>query len=322
MSKKKDSTGVIKHKSVSYAKWGYIFTAPFFITYIVCSLVPQFMTFYYSFFQRYKNQKTLQFEEKFIGLANYAKLFEPNKVGTIPTLSYLGNTMIMWILGAIPQFVIAILLAVWFTSSRLKIKGQQFFKTVIYMPNLIMASAISMLFFAVFNQSGPIGLLFNWNYEESKWGTWLLVAGMNFLMWFGNTTIVLMAGIMGIDQSLFEAAAIDGAGSWKVFTKITIPMLMPIVNYAFITALIGGVNMFDIPQVLTKGTGRPADTSRTLIMQLNSYLGTSKNYGMGGALSALIFIFAMVLSLFIYSFISKQYQNQPSIYKKVKKGGK
>lgn len=319
MGNKNESTGVnTKHKSVSYAKWGYIFIAPFFLVYTVCSLVPQFLTIYYSFFEKYRSGLK-DIGPNFVGLKNYIALFQPDSVGQIVMIKYLGNTMMMWILGAVPQFIVAILLAVWFTSARLNIKYQQFFKTVIYMPNLIMASAISMLFFAVFNQNGPIGQLFGWNYEVSTWGTWALVAGMNFLMWFGNTTIVLMAGIMGIDQSLFEAAAIDGANSWKVFTRITIPMLMPIVNYAFITALIGGINMYDIPQVLTKGTGKPNNVAKTLIMQLSSYMGTSKNYGMGGALSVLIFLFAMVLSLFVYSFISKQYQNQPSIYKK---GGK
>ncbi len=321
MSKKQNQDGTVKLKSVSYAKWGYIFIAPFFIVYILCSLTPQFLTIYYSFFEKYRKGLT-EIGPNFVGLQNYIKLFTPDKNGQIDLFKYLGNTMIMWIMGAVPQFVVAILLAVWFTSARLKIKGQQFFKTVIYMPNLIMASAISMLFYAIFNQAGPIGVMFNWNYEVSTWGTRALVAGMNFLMWFGNTTIVLMAGIMGIDQSLFEAAAIDGAGSWKVFTKITIPMLMPIVNYAFITALIGGINMYDIPQVLTKGTGRPNNTSKTLIMVLNSYMGTSKNYGMGGALSVIIFIFAMILSLFIYSFLAKQYKDAPSVYKKVKKGGK
>ena len=321
MSKKNQSAGAVKHKSVSYAKWGYIFIAPFFVVYTLCSLVPQFLTIYYSFFEKYRNGLK-EIGPNFVGLQNFISLFKPDTTGTIVMIKYLGNTMMMWILGAVPQFVVAILLAVWFTSARLKIKGQHFFKTVIYMPNLIMASAISMLFYSVFNQAGPIGRLLNWNYETSTWGTWALVAGMNFLMWFGNTTIVLMAGIMGIDQSLFEAAAIDGASSWKVFTKITIPMLMPIVNYAFITALIGGINMYDIPQVLTKGTGRPNNAAKTLIMQLSSYMGTSKNYGMGGALSVLIFIFSMVLSLFVYSFIAKQYQNEPSIYKKQKKGGR
>ena len=129
-----------KLKSVSYAKWGYIFIAPFFIAYIVFTLVPQFLTIYNSFFETYRIGLQ-QVGPNFVGLDNYKALFTPDPDGTILILKYAANTMILWIAGAVPQFVIAMLLALFFTSYRLNIKGQGFFKTVIYMPNLIMAAA-------------------------------------------------------------------------------------------------------------------------------------------------------------------------------------
>ena len=122
---------------------------------------------------------------------------------------------------------------------------------------------------------------------------------MNFLMWFGNTTILLMAGIMGIDVSLYEAAEVDGANSWQRFTRITLPLLKPILIYVVITSLIGGIQMFDVPQILTNGTGNPTDTTMTMIMYLNKHL-YSKNYGMGGALSVLLFIVTGILSLIVF----------------------
>jgi multiple sugar transport system permease protein len=125
-------------------------------------------------------------------------------------------------------------------------------------------------------------------------------------MWFGNTTILLMAGIMGIDQSLFEAASIDGASSVQVFFKVTLPLLMPILVYTVITALIGGLQMFDVPQVLTNGAGTPNRTSTTLIMYLNSYLKTSKNYGMAGAISVIIFIITGALSLIVFKSLTRK----------------
>ena len=130
--------------------------------------------------------------------------------------------MIMWIIGAIPQLVFSLLLAVIFTSARLNIKGQTFFKTVIYMPNLVMASAFSMLFFTLFSNVGPINQIIlamtnnTFEFFRNPVSTRCIIAFINFLMWFGNTTILLMAGIMGIDQSLFEAASIDGATSGQV----------------------------------------------------------------------------------------------------------
>ena len=124
---------------------------------------------------------------------------------------------------------------------------------------------------------------------------------MNCLMWFGNTTILLMAGMMGIDTSLFEAAEVDGATSTQVFFKITLPLLRPILVYVIITSLIGGMQMFDVPQILTNGTGDPMRSTMTLIMLLNKHL-FSKNYGMGGALSVFLFIITGILSMIVFRF--------------------
>ncbi len=304
-----------KRKTVSYAKWGYIFILPFFVVYLCFTLIPQFLTIYNSFFENYRDGLT-QIGPNFVGLENYKALFTADSAGTVRILKYLANTMIMWFVGALPQFVIAMLLAIFFTSYRLNIKGQGFFKTVIYMPNLIMAAAFSMLFFTLFSRVGPIQMLL------TKWG-WIdasfdffshrvtvrgMIALMNFLMWFGNTTIVLMAGIMGIDQALFESATLDGANATQVFFRVTLPLLMPIFVYCLITALIGGIQMFDVPQVLTKGNGAPDELSRTLVMYLNGYL-TTKNYGMAGAISVIIFIITGVLGGFVYRMLTAQYRD-------------
>lgn len=136
----------------------------------------------------------------------------------------------------------------------------------------------------------------------------VLISLMNFLMWFGNTTILLMAGIQGIDQTLFEAAQIDGANSWQIFSRVTLPLLSPILVYTVITAMIGGIQMFDVPQILTKGIGMPNRTSMTMVMYLNNYLTTSKNYGMAGAVSVVLFIVSAVLSLIVYNSLSAQYR--------------
>lgn len=93
---------------------------------------------------------------------------------------------------------------------------------------------------------------------------------MNFLMWFGNTTIILMAGIMGIDTSLFEAAEVDGASSWQRFYRITLPLLKPILIYVIITSMIGGIQMFDVPQILTNGSGALPNQQRRLLCILIS----------------------------------------------------
>ena len=302
-----------KRKGISYAKWGYLFILPFFITYCIFALVPQLLTIYNSFFENYR-EGLKQVGPYFVGMRNYVKLFTPDKNGSIAILKFAGNTMLMWLEGAVPQVLIALLLSVIFTSYRLKIKGQQFFKTVIYMPNLIMASAFSMLFFTLFSNVGPINQLIMQlgiadqpiPFFDKQYTVRGLVALMNFLMWFGNTTILLMAGIMGIDQCLFEAANLDGANSVQVFFKVTLPLLMPVLVYTVITALIGGLQMFDVPQVLTNGAGTPNRSSTTLIMYLNNFLKTSKNYGMAGAVSVIIFIITGLLSILVFKSLAKE----------------
>ena len=144
-----------KRSKISYAKWGYIFIAPFFLAYVLFHFAPQLLTIYNSFFENYREGLT-QVGPNFVGLKNYITLFTPDKNGTIDILKYAGNTIALWVGGAIPQVVISLMLACFFTSYRLKIKGQQFFKTVIYMPNLIMASAFAMLFYMLFSNVGPI----------------------------------------------------------------------------------------------------------------------------------------------------------------------
>ena len=300
MKDSRNSSG--KSKVVRYNKWGYIFLIPFVLVYVTFQLVPLFSTIFNSFFENYR-AGLKQVGPNFVGLANYVTIFSDASI-----LKYTANTLVMWVIGFIPQIIVSLLLGQWFSDIRLKLKGSRFFKTVIYLPNLIMASAFSKLFFALFSDVGPINSILQnigltkepVRFFSSVWATRGLVGFMNFLMWFGNTTIILMAGIMGIDTSLFEAAEVDGANSWQRFYRITLPLLKPILIYVIITSMIGGIQMFDVPQILTNGSGSPAETSKTLIMYLNQHL-YSKNYGLGGALSVFLFIITAILSLIIYA---------------------
>ena len=295
--------GVKRGKVVSYNKWGYIFLIPFVLVYVVFSLIPLASTVYNSFFENYRSGLT-QVGPNFVGLDNYKAILSNSDIWV-----YAKSTLIMWIMGFVPQIVVSLLLGSWFSDPQLRLKGAGFFKTVIYLPNLIMASAFAMLFFTLFSDGGPINSILMqlgiidepFKFMSNIWGTRSLVAGMNFLMWFGNTTILLMAGMMGIDTSLFEAAQVDGATSTQIFYKITLPLLKPILIYVMITSLIGGLQMFDVPQILTNGTGEPMRSSMTLIMYLNKHL-FSKNYGMGGALSVILFIITGILSMIVYKF--------------------
>ncbi len=298
-----------KGNVVKFNRWGYIFLIPFIVVYGIFQLVPMFTTIFNSLFENYRLMGGLkQVGPNFVGFQNFVKLFTEGDLGV-----YFGNTMIMWIMGFVPQIFVSLLLGAWFSDPSLRLKGQRFFKTVIYLPNLIMASAFAMLFFTLFSDGGPINAILMqlgivnepFKFLTNVWSVRSLVALMNFLMWFGNTTILLLAGMLGIDSALFEAAEVDGATATQVFFRVTLPLLRPILIYVMITSLIGGLQMFDVPQILTNGTGDPMRSSMTLIMYLNKHL-FSKNYGMGGALSVILFIITGVLSLIVFKFNTKK----------------
>lgn len=288
-----------KNSTVSYARWGYIFLIPFFVTYVIFSLIPLVTTIYNSFFENYMSGLK-QIGPTFVGLDNYSAILFDTELP-----KYAWNTLLIWTMGFVPQIITSMLLALWFTNLRLKLRFVSFFKTVIYMPNLIMAAAFSMLFWTLFSNIGPVNMLIAAfgleaiDFFASVPGNRALIALMNYLMWFGNTTILLMAAIMGIDYSILESAQMDGANAWKTFWNVTLPSIRPILVYVLLTSLIGGIQMFDVPQILTDGSGGPARTSMTMVMFLNKHL-FSKNYGLAGALSVILFIITAILSFVVY----------------------
>jgi len=296
-----------KHKSISYAKWGYIFILPFFIVYAIFQLYPMLSTIRDSFYSK-MTVGLIEYPEKFVGLDNYTDIFKEGNIFT-----YFGNTFIIWIIGFIPQIFVSLLLAAWFTDIRLKLKAQGFFKVVIYLPNIIMAAAVSMLFFAIFSDIGPINQAYQsitganepYQFFNHVGSTRIIIALINFIMWYGNTTILLMAAIMGVDPALYEAAEIDGASPSQTFWQITIPSIRPILIFVLVTSLIGGVQMYDIPQILTSGDGGRNRTSMTVVMYLNNQISVGKNYGKAGTISVILFIVAAILSLAVAAFNSK-----------------
>lgn len=283
------------------SKWGILFISPYIIAYLIFTALPILISLYRSVFTNYWNG-LIEIGPVFSGLDNYVKLLSDKNL-----YMYLSNTAIMWVLGFAPQIILSVLLAAWLSDHRLGLRGIQFFKTVIYFPNLIIAASFASLFFSFFANIGPVNTLLmdlGWisepfSFFSSKWSTRSLVAFMNCTMWFGNTTLLLLAGMLGIDPSLREAAEVDGANSRQIFIKIIMPLIRPILLYVIITSLIGGIQMFDVPQILTKGTGNPARSSMTVLMYLNKHM-FNKNYGVSGALSVILFLVTASLSLVVF----------------------
>lgn len=295
-----------KKKGINYSKYGYFFILPFFVVYCVFSLWPLISTFYYSLFEY--TTRNLKVTINFAGLKNYFDILGITEGESANFLKYLGNTLRLWIFNFIPQILLSLILAWWLTDNRVRLKGKGTFKILVYMPNIITAASISMLFYALLSQYGPImtalrnaGLISqDFNLMSSVWGTGLSISFILFWMWYGNTTLLLISGLLGINKDLYDAADIDGATSWKKFTKISIPLLRPVLLYVLITSAIGGLQLYDIPALYNANgyVGLPNDSSTTVTMYIMRLY--SSDTGRAASVSILLFLITLAVSLVIF----------------------
>ena len=293
-----------KKSTINYDRYGYIFIAPFFIVFIIFQLYPIFFTFKTSLTDAVGWQKILN--NSIIGLGNFKTLFTANEVSRLFWESF-GNTIIIWLFNFIPQIGMALILASWFTDSHLHLRGQGAFKVLIYMPNIITAATIAMLFFSLFSYPiGPVNTLLQtlgitnmpFEYFRNVAASRGLISFIQWWMWYGNTMIIMIAGISGINPSLFEAAMVDGCTSRQIFWKITLPLIRPILLYNLVTSLVGGFTMFDIPHLMTQGN--PNNTTNTVarFIYTQGFTG-SYNFNMASAASVVLFIIIVLCSLLL-----------------------
>lgn len=323
-----------RSKGVDQSRYGYLFILPFFLVYMVFQAYPLVNTIYLAFQKYMITGANKVIGPTFNGIANFQAVLTKGN-----TIQVFENTIIMWLINFIPQILLALLLAKWFTDNRLKLRGQGAIKVMVYMPNIITAASISVLFYALFAYpQGPVnsllaslGIIDKATYSnagsaatvaiaflEKGWHTRLIISFINFWMWYGHTMIVLIAGMLGISPNLFEAAEVDGASSNQIFHKITLPLLRPILLYTLVTSLIGGMQMYDIPAMMQQ-QGSPAKTmTQTVTMYIMElvYDGT-KDYGRGAAVSVLLFLLTAVLSIILFR-IMRDKSDAPS----KKKGAK
>ena len=308
----------MKRKTVEYGKYGYIFIAPFFLVFLIFQLYPLLYTFYLSFVE-YRMSQGKWCEPKFCGFDNFLSMLSKKDFKTGGTIWFdtlpmnsIKNTIVMWIVNFIPQILLALLLSSWFTDTVVKLKGQGAFKVMMFLPNIITASSIAILFYNLFGNSGPITILLrnlhiidkDFSFLESKAATVGIIGFMQFWMWYGNTMIVLIAGILGINPSLYEAAMVDGASSKQQFFSITMPLLKPILQFTLVTSAIGGLQMFDIPSLynVAQGIGQPGRISHTVTMTIKEYaFSQNPDYGKAAAISIILFIFTLAISLLFFA---------------------
>ncbi|KKB11982.1 sugar ABC transporter permease [Devosia geojensis] len=282
----------------------YASIAPFFLIFLVFSVFPVAFSFYLGF-----NRWDGFSDPQFVGFANYAQaLRDPIFQKAI------GNTVYLWFWSTLITVGLALGLAV--LVNEYVVSGKTYFRMVFLLP-LLVAPAIAAIILRVFftSNGGLVNLLsgavtgtpsyFDWLGSEA----WIkpLVVLLVVWRWTGWHMIIFLAGLQAIPRDIYEAARMDGVGRWPIFSRITVPLLLPSLAFSIITATLGGLQMFDEPYVLTQGTGGTNNAATTLGMYLYATAFTQFNFGLGSAVSWYIFA-AVVVFTVVYQVIVRRSQ--------------
>jgi len=296
------------------AKYAYFFLLPFFAIFLVFSVYPIF----YSLFISFSKMDPLSGNLSFVGLENYLRLFTSDFF-----YKSIFNTLIIWIMSIIPQLTIAFILALimqnkWF-------RGRSILRNVYYFPNLVTSVTIGLLFGSMFSYPG--GAINNVmsalgvdkvDFQNNQMLARVVIAIAICWKNFGFNIIFFTAGLNTVPKEVYEAAEVDGANEWHKITKITLPLIRPILIYVFITSIIGGLQMFDESKLVF--THVPGDATTTMIKYLYDSSFVRLQFGYGAAASYGIFIIITIFSVFAF-YVSKDRSDEYG-RKRKRKGSK
>ena len=305
----------IGKRGPNYDKYGMLFVAPFFIVFLIFQLYPIVYSVAISFTDF--SGMMMPSEMSGVGFEHYAYLLSNPRF-----LHSIVNTFIVWTINFVPQIVAAFAFAALFTSINLKMRGAGVFKILYYLPNIVTAASVAVLFKNLFlypdgildKMFKAIGLVKDpsFNIFRSAWGCRLLVSFIQFWRYFGYTILTLAAAMLGINPAFYEAATIDGASKGKMFFSITLPLMKPIVLYTLITSLVGGLQIFEIPYLLCNGGpqmpggGWAMETTAVYIYQMAFGAGYTSDYALASAASVYLFLIVLVLSFITFRFFGAQ----------------
>lgn len=234
---------------------------------------------------------------QFVGLDNYARLFKD------PTfLTTVKNTVIYLIVQVPVMILLALLLSVMLNDKKTKLKG--FFRTAIFLPCVTSLVAYSVIFKYLFASDGIINVMLMkiaLISEPIQWLTDPFWAKITIIMaitwrWTGYNMIFYLSALQNIDNSIYEAAKMDGASSFQQFFKITIPMLKPIILFTSITSTIGTLQLFDEIMNITKGG--PGNSTMTISQYIyNLSFKYTPDFGYAATVSYAIVIMIVIFSI-------------------------
>jgi len=271
--------------------------------YLLFFVLPSAMGFYYAF----TDCNSYTTEVNWVGLDNFQTIFTSTRQGYI---SFIRNTVVFTIATIILKTAFALGLAVLLTQGVKRLSN--LYRVLIYLPAVLPMLVVSLIFKSILNPATGflntslrgIGL----DFLALKWLTDVHLALPSVISvdtWkgVGYIMVILIAGLQAIPRDYYEAASIDGASGWQAFTKVTLPLLMPVLSVTTVLNLLYGLRVFDIVFVLTNGgPGRVTDTVYTAIFQDFS----KGRYGIATALSTLLFMVMIFLGYFVIRLMHKE----------------
>jgi multiple sugar transport system permease protein len=270
---------------------GYIFILPWIIGFAVFTAGPLLFSFFASF-----TNYDITSQMDFIGFANYEELFTGDQL----FWTSLYNTL-YYVLFSVPLTTVGAI----FLSALLNqdVPGLRFFRTVYYLPAILSGVGVYLLWMQLLEPgSGMVNTVLAWfGIAGPNWlfdPTWTKPALIFMKLWgVGGGMLLYLASMQGVSQSLYDAAGIDGAGRWKQFRYITIPMITPVIFFDMVTSLIGGFQIFQEAYVMSNGEG--GHVNSMLFYNLYMWKKAFESFDMGYAMAMSWVLFVIVFIITI-----------------------
>jgi cellobiose transport system permease protein len=269
---------------------GYAYVLPFFVVFLAFSVYPWLDTAWVSL---HDTRLSTYDQSSFIGLENYRNLFTNQFFWNA-----FKNTITIGIISTVPQLCMALGIA---HLLNYRLRGRTFFRVAILMPYATSLAAATVIFAELFDPK--LGII-NWaltsvhlpavDWQGSKWPSQIAVSSIVIWRWTGYNALIYLAGMQAINNDLYEAAAIDGAGGWRSFWAITLPLLRPVLLFVVVTHIIGSFQLFGLVFVVTMGG--PGDATRTVVQHL--YETAFQNFFQFGMASAMAWVLSAVILVF------------------------
>ena len=273
--------------------WGYLFVLPWVVLYLAFGIYPLLLSFYLTFFNySFTNPGALEF----VGVGNWIRgLFDPLFWRSLFNITY--NQVIFIVLKNLLGLAVALLL-------KQALKGGRIFRTIYFMPVVTSVVVLMTIGQYLASPGGPIQNILHINvfWQSTVWLPMPVIAFINTWKWFGISTVIFLAGLLAIDQQLYEAASLDGAGAWDSFLSITLPQLRPQIFFLLVVDLINGLQMFTEVFTLYDLGGGAYHQALTPVLYLYGQAFGESNIGYASVLGLLLALIIGILTVLQFRF--------------------